>query len=71
MGEENKEKAVTFVYKNYRGETSTRTVKPISITFGINHFHKEEQWLMKAYDFDKSADRIFAMRDINNWKEVK
>lgn len=61
-------KAVQFLYKNYRGQLNTRTVKPISMRFGKSEYHTQEQWLLLAFDHDKKAEREFAMRDIRNWK---
>lgn len=58
---------VTIVYTNYKGKTGVRKILPKSITFGHNEWHKEDQWLMIAYDFDKEADRTFALKDIKCW----
>lgn len=58
---------VTFTYKNYRGETSVRLVRPITIAFGQNGFHPEPQWLMHGWDLNKDAERTFAMKDIQDW----
>ena len=56
-----------FVYQNYRGEVSERTVVPGSIRFGSTEYHEKQQWLMDAFDVDKKAVRTFAMRDILRW----
>lgn len=56
-------KQVSFFYKNYRGELSVRTVTPIRIFWGSTKYHPESQWIMVAFDHDKSADRDFALRD--------
>lgn len=53
-----------FTYKNYRGEIATRVVTPISVRFGSTEWHPEPQWLMKAFDHEKQAEREFAMMDI-------
>ena len=58
---------VTFTYKNYRGETSIRVVRPIMIAFGTTDFHPEPQWLLYAWDLNKAAERVFAMKDIKDW----
>ncbi len=54
-----------FTYKNHRGETATRTVSPISVRFGSTEWHPERQWLLKAFDHEKCAEREFAMADIS------
>lgn len=56
--------ALTFTYRNYRGEVSERRVCPISVEFGSNQWHPEPQWLLRAFDLDKGEDRVFAMRDM-------
>jgi len=63
-------KRLTFVYKNWRGETGKRTVVPISIRFGESKFHKGEQWIMRAFDVERKGDpvREFAMKDIQGIK---
>lgn len=56
---------LTFQYKNHRGEVAARVVFPISVRFGATEWHPEAQWLLRAFDRDKQAEREFAMRDIN------
>lgn len=63
----NENKVVTIVYTNYKGETGVRKILPKSISFEHNEWHKEDQWLMVAFDLDKSADRTFALKDIKAW----
>lgn len=54
---------ITLTYTNYRGETSERTITPIRPWFGSTEWHPEPQWLLLAYDHDKSAERDFALKD--------
>lgn len=56
---------LTFLYKNHRDEVALRNVFPISVRFGTTEWHPEAQWLLRAFDRDKQAEREFAMRDIN------
>lgn len=60
--------AITFTYKNHRGEIAVRYVRPIMIAFGANSYHPEPQWLMHAWDINKEAERTFAMKDISDWQ---
>jgi len=53
-----------FEYKNYNGEISSRIVIPYKPWFGKTEHHKEEQWLLHAYDIEKCAERNFALKDI-------
>lgn len=62
--------AVTFTYKNYRGATSVRLVRPIMVSFGTTGFHPEPQWLLHAWDLNKEAERTFAIKDIKDWEGV-
>ena len=53
-----------FVYKNYKGETNNRIVIPYDIWFGSTEYHPKEQWLFRAYDIEKCAERNFALKDV-------
>lgn len=59
---------VSILYTNWRGEKAERVIVPISIWFGATEWHPEQQWLLKALDVEKDAERDFAMRDIEAWK---
>ena len=61
------QKEVKILYTNWKGETSIRKILPKEIIFGSNQWHKEEQWLLVAYDIDKKSDRTFALKDIKSW----
>jgi hypothetical protein len=56
---------ISMVYKNYRGETSQRTIRPVSLTFKRTEHHPEYQWILRAWDVNKEAARDFALRDCN------
>lgn len=58
---------VCILYTNHRGETAYRRIIPRSIAFGTSPWHSEPQWLLKAFDVDKQAERDFAMLDIKEW----
>lgn len=60
-------KETKIIYTNWRGETAERTITPISIWFGHTEWHKEDQWLLKAIDTEKDAERDFALKDIKEW----
>ena len=64
-------KIVEIVYTNWKGVTAIRHIIPKDIFFGSTEWHKEEQWLLNAFDIDKQADRAFALKDIKTWKEIK
>jgi len=59
---------VRVYYTNWKGETEWRTIIPHDIFFGLNKYHTEPQWLMVGWDLDKSSERIYAMKDIKEWK---
>lgn len=54
-------------YTNYRGETAVRTIVPINFYFGSTEYHKEEQWLVKLWDVERAAERIYALKEITEW----
>lgn len=58
------ERPLTITYTNWRGETSEREIIPIRPWFGATEWHPEPQWLLKAIDVAKGAERDFAMKDI-------
>jgi len=57
-------KSLKFEYRNWKGRSSLRCVLPTKIYWGSTEYHKQEQWLMEAYDLDKKALRTFAVTDI-------
>ena len=59
---------VEIIYTNWKGITATRRIIPKNIFFGSTEWHKEEQWLLNAFDVDKQQDRAFALKDIKSWK---
>lgn len=62
---------IGFDYVNWKGEFGHREVKVEEILFGSTDYHKKEQWLMKAWDMNKQAERIFAMKDMTNVKNLR
>ena len=65
----NLSKSALITYKNWRGEVADRHIEPIKLWYGATPYHKKEQWLLKAYDLDKQAERDFALQDISQWIE--
>jgi len=58
---------VVIGYTNHANVKGERTISPDRIRFGSTKWHKEEQWLVDAWDFGKEAARTFAMKDISKW----
>ena len=58
-------KPLTIVYTNWRGETAERRILPTGIWFGSTEWHPEPQWLVKAIDVEKNAERDFAWNGID------
>lgn len=54
---------ITMTYRNWRGEIAEREIAPISIWFGHTDWHTEPQWLLRATDVEKEAERDFALAD--------
>jgi predicted DNA-binding transcriptional regulator YafY len=70
MPPDSQTRAALIDYTNYQGERSWRYIIPREIKLGSNEWHKEEQWLLRAYDLEKGADREFAMAGIHEWKSA-
>ena len=62
-----KEQIVEILYTNWKGESGTRKIMPEKIWFGQTEWHKENQWLLHAWDLEKKEYRDFAMKDIEKW----
>lgn len=63
-GSTHQAESVRIRYRNYRGETAIRHIRPQHIWFGSTSWHPQPQWLMEATDLDKGAERSFALADI-------
>ena len=61
-------KTVKILYTNWKGNTAWRNIIPINIEFKSTEWHKEEQWILNAFDIDKQDNRGFAIKDIKEWK---
>jgi hypothetical protein len=55
--------AVTLTYTNWRGETAVRSIIPRGVWYGSTEWHPEPQWLLRALDVEKQAERDFALKD--------
>jgi len=61
---------VLIDYTNHNGERSFRRIYPASLSWGHTEWHPDDQWLLLAYDIDRSVWRHFAMSGIHSWKEA-
>jgi len=66
-----KAQAVKILYTNYRGETALRVIYPNNMIFDETEWHPKKQWLLEAFDENKNAMRLFAMKDIKDWSELE
>jgi hypothetical protein len=57
---------IRFIYKNWRGETRERHVRPIGYDYGSNEWHPEPQWFLVGIDTETGEKRNFALKDIQN-----
>ena len=55
---------VRIGYTNWRGEKGDRNILPLEVWHGATQWHPEEQWLLRAFDVEKQAERDFALKDI-------
>ena len=61
---------IEFDYVNWKGNRSKRRAEVNEYYFGSNEYHPEPQWLLEAYDLDKKAMRMFALKDMSNVKHI-
>jgi 8-oxo-dGTP diphosphatase len=61
-----KNEIIQFLYTNHRGETAVRRVIPIEVIFTSTKWHPKKQWLLRAYDLDRQAERRFALQKIQS-----
>lgn len=58
----------TIAYKNWRNVTATRKITINDVVVGNNSpYHPDTQLLLKVYDHDRQAERIYAATDIHEW----
>lgn len=57
------EPPLVIPYTNWRGETAIRHLRPIGVKFKSTSYHREPQWILEAFDYEKQAMRSFAMKD--------
>ena len=60
-----------FYYRNYKGETSLRSVVPEKIWFGTTEYHLLGCWLLRAFDLDRNAVRDFDMAAMKGVQHAK
>lgn len=66
------ERVVVIDYTNWKGVRGMRRILPIRWVFvHDNEYHPGNQWLLKAFDFERDDYRDFAMSGIHSWKGVK
>lgn len=59
---------ISFTYKNWKGETSERKAIVSDFSYGSNEYHKEPQFMILGFDWDKNAWRTFTTNDMTNVK---
>jgi hypothetical protein len=57
-------KAIKVTYTNWRGERAVRSIVPIEIYWGKTEYHPQEQWLLRVFDVERNAERIYAFKEI-------
>jgi hypothetical protein len=61
---ENDYSALTFIYRNWRGDISERKIVSPSLWWGETSFHQKPQWFLRGCDVHKGEMRDFAIADI-------
>lgn len=55
---------IRFRYRNWEGVVSERTARVTTLAYGSTEWHPQPQWLVQAFDMEKKAERLFALRDM-------
>jgi hypothetical protein len=58
---------IDVIYTNFRGEKRVRRIVPLHIYFGKTKHHEYDQWLVCVNDVEKGEERVYALRDIEQW----
>jgi predicted DNA-binding transcriptional regulator YafY len=66
-----RERAVVIDYTNHRGDRAERFIDPQEFFFGSDEWHREPQWLVRAWDLEKIAERTFAMAGVHSWMTIR
>lgn len=59
---------VIIDYTNHRGERAKREIIPLELKWEVSEWHLEPQWVIRALDLEKAAERHFAMKSIHSWE---
>lgn len=62
------EREAIIDYTNHEGKRYERRIIPGSISFEETPDHKPAQWVLRAWDLEKRAQRTFAMKNIHSWR---
>jgi predicted DNA-binding transcriptional regulator YafY len=62
------EPCLKIEYTNYKGVRSWRTIRPIALYHGEHRpFYHGKRWLLRAWDVDRQAERVFDVHKIHGW----
>lgn len=59
--------ALRFMYKDLKGETRERKVRPLGFDYTSNELYPEEQWFLVCIDIDTNEKSFFALKDIKTF----
>jgi len=62
---------ITFTYTNWKGEVGERKAIVSELSYGSNEYHKEEQFILLAFDLDKMEYRTFTLKDMSNVEVIE
>lgn len=66
------EPVLNFLYTNYKGETSLRSVVTPQLEYTTSEYHNDGKpcWLMLAWDLDKDDWRSFDILQIHSFENI-
>jgi predicted DNA-binding transcriptional regulator YafY len=57
-------------YTNYKGERKQYKILPDRIEYTSNEWHPEEQYILYAFDIERTVHRTFALNNIHSMKTI-
>ncbi len=64
------ERQIVLDYVNHKGERRDRRIVPYAVFFDISSYHPKE-WVLNAWDLDKSEMRSFALSGIRGVRDAR
>lgn len=58
------DQVIRFRYENWKGVVSDRIARVEALVYASTEWHRELQWLVRAFDVEKHETSLFSLRDM-------